>query len=626
MTEADTEMPGYGVVVEQDVKVRMRDGVHLAQDVYFPAVRGRRLEGVLPVLVERTPYDRRGVRDSEHTVADRRPWSRVELAKFFARHGYAVVLQDCRGRYGSEGVFTKYLDEAEDGYDTLAWIAAQPWCAGSIGTFGLSYSAHTQTSLAALRPPGLRAMVLDCGGLANAYRNGVRHGGAFELKQVTWAYRHARQHLLSTGDAAALAALDAEDLAGWMQRWPWRRGESPIRWAPAYERYLFDQWEHGLFDDYWRQPALYAAGHYPAFEGIAVLLLSGWYDPYAQTTTDNFLGLSGRREGAVEMILGPWLHGQRSSTFAGEVDFGPAATLDGHVAPDYFALRLAWFDHWLKAEPRREQPAPVRYFRMGGGSGRRDAAGRLEHGGRWLEAQEWPPADVEERRLYLHADGRLTDNAPEGAGGARRFVHDPRNPVPTIGGAITSGLPVMTGGAFDQCERPAFFGARPPWRPIAERPDVLVFQTEALQEDLEVTGTVWFHLWVSADAPDVDFVVKLIDVHPPSEDFPEGFAMNLTDSIFRCRYREGWEREVMMAPGRIVQLAIEPPPVSNLFRAGHRLRIDIAGSNFPRFDINPATGEPVGRAEHWRLAEQIVHCDAKHASCAILPTRRVHDE
>jgi uncharacterized protein len=624
MMEADVNTRAHEVLVREDVRIRMRDGVHLAQDVYLPALRGRPLAGGLPVLLERTPYDRRGVRDSEHTAADRRPWTRVELAQFFARHGYAVVLQDCRGRYGSEGVFTKYVHEAEDGYDTMEWIAAQPWYGGAIGTFGLSYSAHTQTSLAALRPPGLKAMVLDCGGMANAYRNGVRHGGAFELKQVTWAYRHARQHLLSTGDSAGLAAIDAEDLAGWMTRWPWKRGNSPIRWAPEYESYLFDQWEHGLFDEYWRQPALYAAGHYPAFEGIAVLLLSGWYDPYAQTTTDNFLGLSQRREGALEMILGTWLHGQRSSSVAGEVDFGPDATLDGRIAPDYFALRLAWFDHWLKGEPRRE-PACVRYFRMGGGSGRRNAAGHLEHGGCWLEAEQWPPAGIEEQQLYLHADGRIAAAAPRETGGVRSFVHDPGNPVPTIGGAITSGLPVMTGGAFDQRERPEFFGAHPPWRPLADRPDVLTFQTEPLTEDLEVTGTVWFRLKVSTDAPDADFVVKLIDVHPPGEDYPEGFAMNLTDSIFRCRYREGWDREVMMEPGRIAEIAIEAPPVSNLFRTGHRLRIDIAGSNFPRFDVNPATGEPVGRAEHSRPAVQSVHCDAEHTSCVILPVRRVSD-
>ena len=621
MTQARMDSPDFDVVVENGVRVAMRDGVRLMQDVYRPARGGRPLDGPVPVLLERTPYDRAGVRDSEHSKADPRPWTRVELASYFAQHGYVVVIQDCRGRHGSEGTFTKYVNEAEDGFDTMAWIAAQPWYGGAVGTFGLSYSAHTQTSLAVLKPPGLKAMLLDCGGLANAYRNGVRHGGAFEMKQVTWAYRHARQSLLAAGDEVAIAAIEQENLVDWLHGWPWKRGHSPLRWAPEYEAYLFDQWEHGLFDDYWKQPALYAAGHYADLEGIAVLLMSGWYDPYAQSTTDNFLGLRGRKSGATEMILGPWLHGQRSSTHAGEVDFGPDATLDGHIAEDYFVLRRQWFDHWLKGQRRPEAPAPVRYFRMGGGSGARNAEGRIDHGGAWRSAEAWPPAGTTERRLFLHADGRLLATPPGDEGGERRFVHDPRDPVPTIGGAITSGQPVMVGGAFDQRLRPELFGARPPWLPIAARGDVLVFQTDPLEEDLEVTGTTWLQLWVSADAPDVDFVVKLIDVYPPSEDYPQGFAMNLTDGILRCRYREGWDREVPLESGRVVHISIEPPPFSNLFRAGHRLRVDVAGSNFPRFDVNPATGEPVGKSQNWRRAVQAVHCNVRHASCLVLPVR-----
>lgn len=618
MSQAKRNTPGFEVLVESGVQVAMRDGVRLMQDVYRPAMGGRPTKGPMPVLLERTPYDRTGVRDSEHTAADPKPWTRVELASWFARHGYVVVIQDCRGRHGSEGTFTKYINEAEDGFDTLQWIAAQPWYGGAVGTFGLSYSAHTQTSLAALKPPGLKAMLLDCGGLANAYRNGVRHGGAFEMKQATWAFRHARQSVLASGDAAAIAAIEQENLVEWLQRWPWKRGHSPLRWAPEYEAYLFDQWERGLFTDYWRQPAMYAAGHYASFEGIAVLLMSGWYDPYAQSTADNFQGLATRDNGATEMILGPWMHGQRSACHAGEVDFGLQARLDGNIAEDYFALRLEWFDHWLQHKPRRPQP-PVRYFRMGGGSGARTAENRLDHGGAWRSAERWPPEGVREQCLFLHADGRIATRPPELAQGVRRFVHDPQDPVPTIGGAITSGQPVMVGGAFDQRLRPEFFGARPPWLPIAARGDVLVFETEALRDDLEVTGTVMLKLWVSADAPDVDFTVKLIDVYPPGEDYPQGFALNLTDGILRCRYREGWDREAWLEAGKIVQITVEPPPISNLFRAGHRLRLDIAGSNFPRFDVNPATGEAVGASQNWRCAVQAVHCSAQHASCIVLP-------
>ncbi len=609
----------YDVVVEHDVRVAMRDGVRLSQDIYRPAHGTRLIDGPLPVLLERTPYDKTGIRDSERTAADPQPWTRVQLASWFARHGYVVIVQDCRGRHASEGRFTKYLDEAEDGFDTIEWTTRQRWYGGAIGMFGLSYSAHTQTSVAALRPPGLKAMVLDCGGLANGYRTGVRHGGAFEMKQATWAFRHARQSAVNAQDTQAVAAMDREDLAEWFRVWPWKRGHSPLRWVPTYEDYFFEQWERGRFDAYWQQPSLYAAGHYDSFEGIAVMLMSGWYDPYAQSTADNFLGLSARREGATEMILGPWLHGQRSITRAGEVDFGAGALLDGNIAEDYFALRLAWFDHWLKGLPRRETPPPVRYFRMGGGSGRRTTEGRLDHGGEWFSATQWPPAEVRGEHYYLHADGRLSTSQPAAGGASTGFVHDPRDPVPTIGGAITSGLPIMVGGAYDQRTRPELFGANEPWLPLAARPDVLVFQTAPLAEDVEVTGTMWLRLWISADAPDVDYTVKLIDVYPPGPDYPQGFAMNLTDGILRCRYRDGWDRETLLTPGEVVEIAIEPPPVSNLFRAGHRIRIDIAGSNFPRFDINPATGEPPGKSQRWRRAVQNVHCSAEHPSHLVLP-------
>lgn len=613
----DPATTGYDVVVQHDVRVSMRDGVALSQDIYLPARGSRPVQERFPVLLERTPYDKRGTRESERTAANPTPWTRVQLATWFAQHGYVVVVQDCRGRHGSEGRFKKYVSEAADGYDTLEWLTQQAWYGGAIGMFGLSYSAHTQTSVAALRPPGLKALILDCGGLANAYRTGVRHGGAFEMKQATWAFRHARISALDAGDLTAAAALEAEDLTAWFSAWPWKRGHSPLRWMPEFEDYFFEQWERGRFDDYWQQPSLYAAGRYPAFADIAVLLLSGWYDPYAQSATDNFCGMSRQAPGSTELILGPWLHGQRSVTHAGDVDFGAEATLDGNIAEDYFALRLSWFDHWLKGEART-RPSPVRYFRMGGGSGRRLTSGRLDHGGEWREASYWPPPGIEERRFFLHADGQLAPS-PSPDTTIACFVHDPRDPVPTIGGAITSGAPIMVGGAFDQRTHADLFGARPPWLPLAARRDVVVFQTPPLESDLEVTGAIWLRLWISADAADVDFAAKLIDVYPPGPDYPHGFAMNLTDGILRCRYRQGWEREVPLERDEVVPVEIELPPVSNLFRAGHRLRIDLAGSNFPRFDINPATGEAPGRSQRWRQAVQRIHCGPDFESHLALP-------
>ena len=221
-------------------------------------------------------------------------------------HGYAVVYQDCRGRYKSGGRFTKYLSEAEDGYDTLAWLMRQSWCNGRIGTFGLSYAAHTQAALGCLDPPGLAAQFLDCGGFSNAYRSGIRHGGAFDLKQATWAYNNA---LADAKDPAVKAALRAQDIKDWFARMPWRKGHSPVSAAPEYEDYLFEQWSHGIFDDFWKQPGIYAEGYYDRYAEVPVVNLSGWYDPYARTAVDNYLGLSRAeaRPGAADpRPVDPW--------------------------------------------------------------------------------------------------------------------------------------------------------------------------------------------------------------------------------------------------------------------------------------------------------------------------------
>ena len=607
------------VAVARDVMVAMRDGVRLATDVLRPARDGVPVDGAFPVLVERTPYGKSKPSFRERTARDAHPMRRDEVAAYFVRRGYVVVVQDCRGRYGSEGRFTKYLGEARDGYDTLAWIAAQPWCNGRIGTFGLSYAAHTQTALASQRPPGLAAMFLDCGGFANAYRGGIRHGGAFELKQATWAYKHALLSPSAESDPVVRAGLEGEDIRAWFAAMPWKRGHSPLKWVPEYEDYLFEQWERGTFDAYWRQPELYVAGHYAAFDGIPVHLMCGWWDPYVQTTTDNYIGIAHRERGVARLVLGPWTHGERSVTHAGDVDFGVHATLDGSLAEDYLAFRLAWFDRWLKDPhaPAGDDPT-VRYFRMGGGSGRRTAAGRLDHGGGWRTATDWPLPDAERRPYYLHADATLRTERPAREG-ALAFDFDPAHPVPTIGGAVTSGEPLITGGAYDQRTHERIFGAQPPYLPLAARPDVLVFETPPLEEDVEVTGPIEVKLWISSSAPDTDFTAKLIDWHPPNPDYPQGYAMNLTDGILRCRYRRSWEKPRMLEPGEIAEIVIEPMPTSNLFKRGHRIRLDISSSNFPRFDVNPNTGEPDGKTRRRQSAVNRVHLSPQCPSHVVLP-------
>jgi uncharacterized protein len=587
------------MIVERDIIVMTRDGVGLMTDVYRPTG-----DGAFPVLLERTPYDKSAPSRSERTAAVARPCTRAEVAQYFVRNGYAVVYQDCRGRYKSGGRFTKYLSEAEDGYDTLGWLVRQRWCNGRVGTFGLSYAAHTQAALGCLLPPGLAAQFLDCGGFSNAYRSGIRHGGAFDLKQATWAYNNA---LADAKDPAVKALLKAEDIKAWFARMPWRKGASPLSAAPDYEDYLFEQWSHGTFDDSWKQPGIYAEGYYDRYADVPVANLSGWYDPYARTAMENYLGLSQRKRGPARLILGPWTHGDRSLSHAGEVDFGPAAPVDGNLAEDFFALRRRWFDRWVKGIANGlEAEPPVRIFVMGGGSGRRNAAGRLEHGGRWRTAADWPLPQTEWTKFYLYFDRSLGRELPNDGAGPLGYASDPRNPVPTIGGALSSGEPVMRGGAYDQ-------------RELAERADVLVFSTPPLERELEVTGPITVRLWISSNGPDTDFTAKLIDVHPPSEDYPSGFTMNLTEGILRCRYRDSWERPSPMVPGEVYAITIELFPTGNLFTRGHRLRLDIASSNFPHFDINPNSGEPEGAMDHPRIAHNRLYVDVAHPSHIVLP-------
>lgn len=599
--------------------VEARDGIRLATDVHRPAVGGEPADGAFPVIIERTPYGKGVPSRSELRVGDTEPMTRETVAEYFVRHGYIVVYQDCRGRFNSEGAFTKYLDDAADGYDTVAWINDQPWCNGRIGTMGLSYAAHTQAALACLNPPGLACMFLDSGGFSNAFQGGIRQGGAFELKQATWAYRQALEST-EAEDPAIRAALDAEDMRDWFTRMPWRRGHSPVKWVPEYEDYLFEQWTSGTFDDYWKKAGIYAIGFHDDFADVPMLHMSSWYDPYPRTATENYVGLSARKKGPVRLLLGPWTHGNRVKSFAGDVDFGDASVVDGNLAEDFLALRLRWFDRWLRDLPNGVDEEPtVRLFVMGGGSGRRNADGRLDHGGRWRDAADWPLPEAEVTRFYLHEDGSLTTGEPRSESACLAYDYDPRNPVPSIGGTITSGAPVMEGGAYDQRESERFFGCREPYLPLASRADILVFQTGPLTEDVEVTGPVEVRLWVSSDCPDTDFTAKLIDVYPPNEDYPRGFAMNVTDGILRCRYRNDWSRPEMMTPGEVYEIRIEAFPTANLFKAGHRIRLDISSSNFPHFDANPNTGEPEGAARRTRIATNGVHMDRHRPSHALLP-------
>jgi hypothetical protein len=583
-----------GTVWRRVLRTPMSDGAVLIADLYTATPEPERA----PLLLERTPYGRRERRESDGRDRDGVPIQPEHGAAFFARRGFHVLRQDCRGRGDSDGQFVKYIGEAEDGYDTVAWLARQPWCDGRVATMGVSYSAHAQTALAALGPANLAAMFVDSGGFASAYEAGVRMGGAFELKQATWAYRHALASPAARQDPVVGAALRAQDLHAWFAALPWRRGASPLRSVPDYEDYLLEQWERGAFDEYWQRLGIYGRGYYQCFPDVPSLHMVSWYDPYVRTAVENFEQLSARQHSPVHLVIGPWTHGARSEGFAGDVDFGPAAPLDGNLAPDYLEFRARWFaDHLGDGcspgeGPKTEHPT-VRYFLMGGGSGLRTEDGRLDHGGSWQIADTWPPAGSSATRWYLHQDGGLTGDLPSaGVDDHLEYDFDPANPVPTIGGQITSGEPIMVGGAFDQVPNASTFGIPKPWLPLAARPDVLVFQTEPLAEDVVVAGPIEVRLSVSSSAPDTDFTVKLIDVHPPNPDYPNGYAMNLSNGILRCRYRDSYTEPSLMRPGRVYSITVSAPDTANLFRAGHRIRLDVSSSDFPRFDVNPNTGTP----------------------------------
>ncbi|CAM5256032.1 Glutaryl-7-ACA acylase OS=Rhodanobacter lindaniclasticus OX=75310 GN=B1991_18015 PE=4 SV=1 [Rhodanobacter lindaniclasticus] len=610
----------HAVELRPDVMVAMHDGVQLAVDLYLPRAGDSAAPSRWPCLLERTPYDKAGTAQSDLIAGQPQPLSKPRIARWFASHGYVVAMQDCRGRYRSQGTFTKYTNEAADGADTVAWLAAQPWSDGRVLTQGLSYGAHVQTALGSLAPPALSAQFIDSGGFSNAYQGGIRQGGAFELKQATWAYKHALLSPLTQRDPARKAALEAQDIRAWFQRMPWARGDSPVSAAPEYEDYLFEQWEHGDFGPYWQQVELCGERHYDAYADVPMVHMSSWYDPYVRTATDNYVGLSRRKRAPVHLVMGPWTHGKRSQTCAGDVDFGSQSTLEAAFGCSFFELRRAWYEHVLgRTTTNPFARGRVSIFLMGGGSGRRDAAGRLQHGGRWLHAGDWPLPGTVTEAWHLNADGRLDPVASAAPSAALDYTYDPAEPVPTIGGTITSADAIMLPGAFDQRDEARFFGCGGSGRDIGERSDVLCFRSAPLARAVEIAGPIRARLFVSSDCVDTDITIKLIDEYPPSADYPQGFAMNLTDGILRLRYRESWEQPRLLVPGEVVEIEVEAFATANHFAAGHCIRLDVSSSNYPHFDLNPNTDAAPGRWSVSKVAHNRVHLDRAHPSRLLLP-------
>ena len=602
------------VYVFRSIRVVMRDGVHLVADIYYPGGGKELPAGPVPVLVERTPYGR--------TIARFQGFGRAA-----AKAGYAFVIQDVRGRGESEGRFhmmTNVPDEGLDGIDTWQWVTSQPWCDGRLGTVGGSFSAANQQALALHRPQGLRAQVLRDAG-TNYRQRMFRYHGAFNVGvTLPWAIEHGLQSSEAKNDPRVHAALTEmrERSDQWVHDLPLRRGQSPLALSPVYEDVYFTMLETADDLPYWHNPTVRLEGRWDEYPtDVAVLMVSGWFAHHANANFDKLRELGQRSKQPVKLIVGPWVHSPAmlELTHAGEAEFGQVAADEGPID----AVWLAWLDRFVRAKGASADMGPaMRYFVMGLGDGHKTLEGRIFHGGEWRSAARWPLPETLATPYFLHADGRLAPDRPRIGVPALNYQYDPENPCPGIG---ASSLQSETFPAFvlpgprDQRCRPSLAACRGSDRPLAERDDVLVFQTGPLVQACEVTGPLSVQLWVASSAPDTDFTAKLVDVYPPSVDYPEGMALLLSEGILRMRYRDDRDQGELIEPGRPYAVTVEINPTSNVFKAGHRIRLDISSASFPEYDVNPNTGEPLGAHTHTVIATQTVFVDGLRASHIVLP-------
>ena len=548
-------------IVDLDQPVPMRDGVVLRANVYRPAGDGRH-----PVLLTRLPYGKDlplGVQVLDPVQATRR--------------GYAIVVQDTRGRFQSEGEFEPFRSEDVDGYDSVEWVAAQPWSDGNVGLYGASYFGQTQWAVAKLQPPALKAMAPFIT-WSEPLDGTFGRGGALEFgTSASWTLQMAlnvvmRRH---AGDRAAMARAvravvdDYDRLAG-ETYW-----ELPLRdFAPLLRNQAPNALNLNL--DSLADPAI--AEHLRVRHDLVevpTLNVGGWYDIFLQGTIDNFNAMRSRGLPA-KLLIGPWSHSAGLNP-VGELNFGFGSQLAFiDLRMDFGSLQLRWFDHWLRgvdtgmlAEP------PVKIFVMGRNQ--------------WRDEQEFPLARAVPEDIFLREGGRLDRSGPAGDERPDHFDYDPANPAPTLGGA-TLLTPEYRSGPYDQ-------------RRIEERPDVLVYTGGEFERDVEVTGPIKVTLWACSTAPSTDFVARLCDVHP------DGRSINLTDGILRIR----------ATPGEAAEHVIDLWATSNLFRAGHRLRLHVTSSSFPRWDRNLNTGEPAGSGAEPKPARQTILHDREHPSRVTIP-------
>ncbi|HKV55573.1 MAG TPA: CocE/NonD family hydrolase [Candidatus Binataceae bacterium] len=518
---------------------------------------------------------------------------------FFPPRGYVVVVQDTRGRHASEGEFVPFVHEANDGYDTIEWAAALPWADGKVGTVGQSYLGLVQYLAAPLRPPHLEAMSPVSGPVSYFENFAYRHG-AFEPAWVLCYFAFmARDTMMRKGVyEAERPKLDSfvsypdipmaplkRDVYRHLPLSDW--GERLKAGAP----YLADYLRHSSYDSFWAEHDLRTR-----FGDVDVPMLhvGSWYDVFQYDTLTMFEGIrkGARSEPArrgQRLLMGPWAHllpySVPTSKGAGEADFGPDAQIELH------ALQLRWFDHFLKGVANGVlDEAPVRLFVMGEN--------------RWRDESEWPLARTRYTDLFIgsggHAnslagDGKLSWSAPGGED-ADSYTYDPNDPVPTRGGN-TLGIRC---GVYDQSE-------------VERRNDVLVYTSDVLAADLEVTGPIELRLFAASSAPDTDFTAKLVDLRP------DNYAANIAGGIVRARFRESLSNPSLLKPGEVNEFKIDLWSTSHVFKAGHRIRLEVSSSNFPHFDRNPNTGLQFGVDDHVSVANQRIFHDHRYASRLILP-------
>jgi putative CocE/NonD family hydrolase len=529
----------------------MRDGIELSANVFLPSSGGP-----FPTILLRTPY-RKGTAISPNLRA-------------FVENGYAVVFQDVRGRGDSEGVFEPLTQEIADGEDTLAWIARQEWSNRRVGMIGGSYLGIAQWKAALSRSPYLKAIFPVVAGADEYFDRFYSPGGALKLgHRLEWLAENCR-----APDVAR------PDFRRFVLNLPVRTSDRAATGRPI--DFFQQALDHPAYDSYWRSLSTLARLDNVR---VPVFAVAGWYDNFAESDLAAFE--RGRERGRVHrLMVGPWPH-DFSYRFPG-VDLGPEARVP--LRP----LQLAWYDYWLKrhGEAPAAQP-PLRIFILGAN--------------RWRDEQEWPLRRARLTPLYLASKGHANTLSGDGrlewrgrSGGADRFTYDPRNPAPTLGGAVCCNPKLLPWGPKDQ-------------RPVEKRADVLVYTSAPLSEPVEVTGPIRAVLHVATSAPDTDFTVKLVDV------FPDGQARNLSDGILRLRYRDSIEKPVAAIPGQVYPVTVNAGVTANEFAKGHRIRVEISSSNFPRFDRNPNTGRRISDERELRPAQQTVYHDRQRPSYLLLP-------